>query len=561
MYCRITKILSGWFRDFIKGYADITKDLYAILKGKQVFKWREIQETAFLKVKQALREAGNLKLPEYDKKFVLKTDASNTGLGAVLMQENNEGKLVPIQWASKKLTATEERYAITEKEMLAVKWGIEKFSYELKGRQFHLITDHRALEHIRDKPEFENQRINRWIESIQSYNFTIEYRKGEDLVTADALSRIYEEEKKSQLVNEKQKETTEHGRKIKEGVWNKHVVEIEEETYWKFDSGILRKIPPIEIRKSFETHEKLLHRGVEPIYHNLKREYYWPGIKETIVNVVKKCQICIENNRKQSGGSDFVTTSRPWEKVAIDIMKINEEEINVLVTIDYYTRYLNVAIIENRRSETIMSTLQNIFKKSGWPEEIISDNGKEFCASEFENMCKEFNIKHTKVSVESHRSNGRVERVIGTLREGLAKRKEGTITQKLECIKNAYNMAYHAGIKMSPAEALQDESGVVNLENSKEGKYNKQFKRGKREKFKEGQQILIAKRENLGATAKTKRGRYLKKGVIIGTCTGDSYVVKDENGKINKKRHYDLKGHGVKMSETPSKEGDVILYK
>jgi hypothetical protein len=55
------------------------------LKAKHVFKWREIQETAFLKVKQALREAGNLKSPEYDKKFVLKTDASNTGLGAVLI--------------------------------------------------------------------------------------------------------------------------------------------------------------------------------------------------------------------------------------------------------------------------------------------------------------------------------------------------------------------------------------------------------------------------------------------------------------------------------------------
>jgi hypothetical protein len=65
-------------------------------------------------VKRALREASNLKLPEFDKKFTLKTDASKTGLGAVLLQENSEGKLVPIQWASKKLTPTEERYGITE---------------------------------------------------------------------------------------------------------------------------------------------------------------------------------------------------------------------------------------------------------------------------------------------------------------------------------------------------------------------------------------------------------------------------------------------------------------
>jgi RNase H-like domain found in reverse transcriptase len=151
----------------------VSKDLYARLKGNKTFKWEENEEKAFVAVKNALRSAKNLKLPEYDKEFVLKTDASNTGLGAVLLQKDREEKLVPIQWASKKLTPTEERYAITEKEMLAVKWGIEKFSYELRGRRFHLITDHRALEHIRNKPEFENQRINRWIESIQGYDFRV----------------------------------------------------------------------------------------------------------------------------------------------------------------------------------------------------------------------------------------------------------------------------------------------------------------------------------------------------------------------------------------------------
>jgi hypothetical protein len=117
----------------------------------------------------------------------------------------------------------------------------------------------------------------------------------------------------------------------------------------------LRKTPSIELRKRLvvEVHEKLLHRGVEPTYYNLKQEYYWPSMKETIVNVVRKCKICIENNRKQSGGSrNYIETI-----VAIDIMKINEEEMNVLVSIDYYTRYLNVAIIENRRTETIISTL------------------------------------------------------------------------------------------------------------------------------------------------------------------------------------------------------------
>ncbi|ELQ76858.1 RNA-directed DNA polymerase, LTR Retrotransposon, partial [Trachipleistophora hominis] len=109
-----------------------------------------------------------------------------------------------VQWASKKLTPTEMRCRISEKEMLAVKWGIEKFSYELKARKFHLITDHKALEFIRNKPEFYNNILNRWCEAIQQYEFTIEYSKPVNLIKADALSRIHEKVKEPTKVNKGQ---------------------------------------------------------------------------------------------------------------------------------------------------------------------------------------------------------------------------------------------------------------------------------------------------------------------------------------------------------------------
>ncbi|MGL5636187.1 MAG: reverse transcriptase family protein, partial [Bacteroidales bacterium] len=112
--------MCNWFRDFIPRFASIAKPMYDSLKTKSEFIWNIEQETGFVKIKQALREAKGLKLPEYDKEFTLKTDASNHGLGAVLLQKNNDGKLVPVQWASKKLTPTETRYGISEKEMLAI---------------------------------------------------------------------------------------------------------------------------------------------------------------------------------------------------------------------------------------------------------------------------------------------------------------------------------------------------------------------------------------------------------------------------------------------------------
>lgn len=85
------------------------------------------------------------------------------------MQLNDKQQLQTIMWASKKLTDTEKRYAITEKEMYVVVFGMKKFEYELRGRRFVLETDHKALEEIRNKPNFSNARINRWIETIQEF--------------------------------------------------------------------------------------------------------------------------------------------------------------------------------------------------------------------------------------------------------------------------------------------------------------------------------------------------------------------------------------------------------
>lgn len=70
----------------------------------------------------------------------------------MLLQEDSRRRWVPVQWASKKLTPTERRNGVTEKEMYAVFWGIKKFEYELRGRKFHLMTDHKAQEEIRRKP-------------------------------------------------------------------------------------------------------------------------------------------------------------------------------------------------------------------------------------------------------------------------------------------------------------------------------------------------------------------------------------------------------------------------
>lgn len=142
------------------------------LKRKDAnFKWAGEMEKEFQAIKMKMSEIRKLVLLDYEKPFMLHTDASNMGLSTVLLQKNANDKWVLIQWASNKLTPTEKRYEISKKEILAVVWGIEKFECKLRGRKFALVTSHEALKRIRWKPYSENHRINKCIERMQVLEF------------------------------------------------------------------------------------------------------------------------------------------------------------------------------------------------------------------------------------------------------------------------------------------------------------------------------------------------------------------------------------------------------
>jgi hypothetical protein len=292
--------------------------------------------------------------------------------------------------------------------MYAIFWGIKKFEYELRGRRFQLVTDHKALEEIRKKGYFENNRVNRWIEKIQEFDFEVRYEKGEELAVPDALSRLYEEG---------DKDKNEFGEKLKKIAYEKHAFEKDEQEYWKFDSGHIAKIPKVEDRGKMiiDVHEELKHRSMSAVYHKIRKEWYWPNMKQDISIKLKGCETCQIWNRKNSGGCEFVTTSRPFEKVALDMIDIRNEGRYVLVCIDYFTRIVKAKVLENKKTDLVVETLKYWMSEGVIPEEIITDNGKEFASEMFRKMCSDYGAKHMKVSVESHRSNGRVERVIGTL--------------------------------------------------------------------------------------------------------------------------------------------------
>ena len=184
--------LAGYYRDFIPNFAAIAAILSDLTRKVQPSKveWGDTHEKAYQTIKILLTIDPILRLPDPEKTFVLRTDALDYGIGAVLIQEH-EGKLFLICYASKKLSDAEGNYSTIEKECLAVVWGIKRFHVYLYGVRFVLQTDHEPLTYM-NRAKFTNNRLMRWAMFLQSYNMKVEAMKGSDIVEADYLSRVME---------------------------------------------------------------------------------------------------------------------------------------------------------------------------------------------------------------------------------------------------------------------------------------------------------------------------------------------------------------------------------
>ena len=175
--------LTRYYRRFVKGYGSISKPLTNLLR-KEALGWNEEATQAFTLLKKLMTNAPVLALPDFNKKFVVETNASLTRVRAVLMQEGH-----PIAFISKSLGPKQQIMFVYEREMMAILQAITKWKHYLWGRHFHIRTDHISLKYlIHQKLTTHAQHV--WLVKLLGYDYDIEYKQGKENVLADALSRI-----------------------------------------------------------------------------------------------------------------------------------------------------------------------------------------------------------------------------------------------------------------------------------------------------------------------------------------------------------------------------------
>ncbi|KAJ8035392.1 hypothetical protein HOLleu_22614 [Holothuria leucospilota] len=183
--------MAGYYRRFCPNFSDIAAPLTKLLKKNEKFDWTDNCQAAFELFKKAPMSSPVLIAPDFEKQFKLAVDASDNGIGAVLLQADEHGVDHPVCYYSKKFDKHQKNYSTIEKETLALILGLQHFDVYLGTTSFPITvyTDHNPLTFL-SKMKNKNQRLMRWSLFLQSYNVDIKHIKGKNNVVPDSLSRI-----------------------------------------------------------------------------------------------------------------------------------------------------------------------------------------------------------------------------------------------------------------------------------------------------------------------------------------------------------------------------------
>ena len=378
--------LMSYYRRFIPRFSTIASPLHQLLKLDVPYEWTDAQERAFRSLQSRLISPPILRYPDYTRKFILTTDASNEGVGAILSQ-GEIGKDYPVAFASRSLNKAERNYSTTEKELLAIVWGVRYFRPYLYGTKFTVVTDHKPLTWIMNVKD-PGSRLLRWRIKLEEYQYVIVFKRGVANTNADALSRIGQvavatgtTEPERQLITDEETKRT-----------------------------IL-----------YEYHDAPLggHRGMNRTVREIRKRYDWPNLKREVEGYVKKCQSCQANKTlgtRYRAPMEITTTARkPFERCAIDIVGPTTETSKgnryILTFQDDLTKFVIAEPIPAQDAETVAREfVRSIILKYGAPEVVLSDQGSNFLSELFRNTCRLLRIKKVNTTAFHPESNGGLER-------------------------------------------------------------------------------------------------------------------------------------------------------
>ncbi|CAH1255636.1 RTL1 [Branchiostoma lanceolatum] len=436
---------------FIPNLATMTEPLQKLTRKGVEFKWSSEQQKSFEKLKELITSTETLAYFRPTGKTRIVADASPVGLGAVLLQLQDEAWRV-IAYASRQLSEVERRYSQTEKEALALVWACERFHLYTFGREFELETDHRPLEHIyatKSKPSF---RVERWVLRLQAYPYKVVYRPGKTNI-ADALSRLNNSKSRDkssenydyvrsvveastpvsltpreiERASGEDPELRQVRRCIQTGQWDEcqvmsyRHVKTELSTYGQLILRGTRIVIPQVLRKTVVQLAHEGHQGIQKTKNRLRTKVWWPKMEADAEAVCKRCHGCqvVSEQTPPEPMARVMPPTGAWQACGADLLGPLPTGETILVVVDYYSRFYEIAIMKSTSSRKVIEALEVIFARFGNPCSLRTDNGPQFVSAEFAEFLQEQGIQHQRTTPLWPQANGEVERQNRTLMKAI----------------------------------------------------------------------------------------------------------------------------------------------
>jgi len=449
--------LVQFYAPFAPQLADLAHPLYNALKGKPGrFHWTEDMEQAFAAVKDELCSPRILVPFDPSKALILATDASATGISAVLSHREADESERPIAYYSRTLSAAEKKYTAMEREALAIKVGMEKFFYYLFGRRFTLITDSKPLVSIfspsKSLPPLSATRMQNYCMFLLAFNYDIKYRNTGAHGNADALSRLPKRSEDLPLLQAEEdvlmmkivdelplnmktlaKETAKSDllspllRTLRGDATSSAKKSRIDACEFTLVDGVIfrghRVVIPESCREAIlgELHEG--HFGPQKIKELARRYVWWDTLDKDIEHLSNSCHICLQHAKTPPKSTHpWTKTSRSFERIHLDYAGPIDGKYLLLI-VCAHTKWLEVYICNNKTTKTTLQHLREAVARFGLPSVVVTDNDPTFKSYEFETFCSSNGVLH-KTSPPYHpASNGQVERYVQTTKNALKKLK------------------------------------------------------------------------------------------------------------------------------------------
>lgn len=509
--------LSGYYRKFIKGYSDIARPLHDLTKNDVKFEFGAKQVEAFEKLKAAIVSPPVLAYPNLEKPFILETDASGIGIGAVLSQVGEDGKEHPVAFFSKSLNSAQQNYATVDREALAIYAAILHWESYLEGNNITVRTDQQSLAWIFKKKDaiLHSGRTARMMDRIQHLQLSVSYKPGASNQVADWCSRspciqvnfmkhvvpdegilfkvggvectIAEWQQKCEetralidAVKLRDEKKDSKAKIVMPEAWKHlsrhlpHLTLLDEILVFNHEreKGAFRPriVAPSVMRPNllFDFHDSKgngCHQGRDRTKQSIASRFWWPNLDADVKKHVHECSICTETqNKREKAG--LLQAMEPvggvGDRIAVDWIGPLPESENknkyCLVIVDHYSRFPWTFPARNKDAATfakiIMGEIEPVI---GPPKELLSDQGAELIGEISREITAMMHTKKLTTTAYHPQTNGMVERFNGTLKSYLKKilgDKKDQWETYLPHALSVYRKTPHAVTKYSPHELM-----------------------------------------------------------------------------------------------------------